>query len=468
MDRTGILIVSKCLSSSAMVDALLRSDKYTPELYIAEKQTNPFNLERAKEHRVIPDLDISKISGFASRFANRIAFGLCDTEDFVVAGGRDELEKRAGVQMVCVTKKFAVEGSKASQRLLFDRISPAFNPNFKVFDPVNYRDESEALRDFRSAAEEMVQPVIKPDAPARGAGVGVWGSDFNTHQEAETFFTRVYSKGRVVVEERIAGEESSFHAFSDGRHFCAAPLTRDYKRALDRDHGNLTGGMGSYRDAKEHLPFVRESEWSEVVGKEEESFRRWKGRGSEPGLRGIVEYDALMHTGKGFKVLERNSRGGNTESINLFTTLEDDLIDICFRIVEGRLRGLRFRKEASVVTCVVPVQYGNPAASVTSDDGSIDLMRALALSKEDGHAIRVYPMDVKAQDGRTIHGNSRCAATVGIANDVEEARELSLRAARVIRGDLRYRRDIASAADIKRSCEHMAVLRAHKVDQVNR
>ena len=149
------------------------------------------------------------------------------------------------------------------------------------------------MADFKKFASQLGEPVIKPDAPARGAGVGVWGRDFATEAEMAAFFRNVYSKGRVIVEERIEGEESSFQAFSDGRHFIVAPQTRDYKRALEGDKGRLTGGMGSYRSEKENLPFLEPSEWNHIVAEEERAFRRWKGRGSQPGLRGIVLYDAL-------------------------------------------------------------------------------------------------------------------------------------------------------------------------------
>jgi len=458
MDRVGVLVVSKCLGSAAVVDTFLRSERYTPELYIAERQANPFNMQRAKEHRVIPDLRITEIAKFAKRFAGRIAFGLCDTEDFVVGGGRDLLEKEAGIPMVCVTKKYAVEGSKAAQRLLFDRICPAANPGYRIFDSIKYTSQRDAVQDLRAVVKEMNQPVIKPDAPARGAGVGVWGSDFKTEEEAELFFLNLYSKGRVVVEERVEGEESSFHAFSDGRHLCVAPLTRDYKRALDGNRGRLTGGMGSYRDATERLPFITDAEWSEVLSAEDKAFRKWKGRGSNPGLRGIVEYDALMHTGSGFKILERNSRGGNTESINLFTTLEDDLADVCFRMVEGSLRGLRFRKQASVVTCVVPRAYGTSESSSNSE-GEIGLTRAVELQREHDPNVRIFPMDVRVEGGKVIHGSSRCVAVVGIGDSIAEARDFSLKAVRRIDGDLRHRDDIASEEDLLKSRDHMEALR---------
>ena len=135
LDKVGILIVSKCLSSAAIIDTFARSERYSPEFFVAERQVNPLNYKRAKVHKVIPDLDVWEIAKFAGRHRNEIAFGLTDTEDFVTAGGRDILEKETGVPMLCVTKKFAVEASKADQRLLFERICPEANPRYKVFDP---------------------------------------------------------------------------------------------------------------------------------------------------------------------------------------------------------------------------------------------------------------------------------------------------------------------------------------------
>lgn len=459
MDKVGILIVSKCLGSSALVDTFLRSEKYRPEFYIVEKQVNPFNFERAKVHSVIPDLNINDIARFATIHKERLAFGLADTEDFVTAGGRDVVERESSVPMMCVTKKYAIESSKADQRLLFDDIFDDINPRCKIFDPRTYRNEDATIRDLKKLADEVHQIVIKPDAPARGAGVGVWGNDFKTESEMISFFRNVYSRGRVVVEERIDGEESSFHAFSDGRHLSIAPLTRDYKRALDGNQGKLTGGMGSYRGPEMYLPYLRASEWEHVVRAEQDAFRKWRGKGSNPELRGIVLYDALMHTGSGFKILERNSRGGNTELVNLLTTMKDDLVDVCFRMIDGTLRGVRFSRQASVATCAVPVAYG------TSDPHSqaverIDLRRAYELEKNYGGKLRILPMDVRLEDGRTYIGTSRSVAVVGIDSTIEDAREISLSGIRKLDGPLRNRTDIASKSSIEGSRDHLRSLRA--------
>ncbi|MDE1854581.1 MAG: hypothetical protein KGI38_12665 [Thaumarchaeota archaeon] len=457
MDRVGILVVSKCLSSPPIVDAFSRSQKHRCDFYVVEKQANPFNLARAKVHAIVPDLNLRDIARFAKRHSTSIDFGFADTEDFVVQGGRDVLEEEAGVKVVSVTKEYALEGSKAGQRLLFERICPAFNPRFKVFDPAEYGDVERAVSDFRRWAGEVRSVVIKPDAPARGAGVGVGGNDFRTEDEMTSFFRGVYSKGKVLVEEKVEGEESSFQAFSDGKHFVPAPMTRDYKRAFDEDKGRLTGGMGSFRDDRSYLPFVGSSEWEAVVRAEDSAFRKWKGKGSKPGLRGIVLYDALMHTGKGFKVLERNSRGGNTEFVNLLTTLEDDFVDVCFRILDGSLKGMRFRREASVVTCAVPLAYGTGDKNPGGQE--IDIAKANRLVKEHPDEYRVYPMDLRLDGGRTMSGTSRSVAAVGLGEAVGQARERSLEVVKSIVGPVRWREDIASRKDLDKRATHLNSLR---------
>ena len=456
MDRVGILVVSKCLSAPGIIDALSRSS-YRPDFYVVERQANPFTLARAAVHRVVPDLAIGEVAKFARKHRTRLSFGLTDTEDFIVAGGRDVVEREAGVPMLCVTGEYAVEKSKADQRILFERLFRSANPRYRVFDPSRFKDEGSAAVAFRRFASELKEPVIKPDAPARGAGVGVWGQEFSNEDDMVSFFKRVYSKGRVVVEERLEGEESSFHALSDGRHFIVAPQTRDYKRALDGNKGKLTGGMGSYRDGASHLPFVTPSEWESVALQERSAFMRWKGRGSNPGLRGFVLYDALMHTGRGFKVLERNSRGGNTEQLCLFATVEDDLVDVFFRMVEGTLKGIRFAKKASVVTCAVPLNYGIPGSAPLGGE-MIDLDAAYAVQKRTP-GLMVYPMDVTLRAGGTYMGASRSVAVVGVAPSVEEARELSLSGVDSLGGPLRSRRDVASKEDLYASVRHMRLLR---------
>ena len=282
MDKVGILVVSKCLSAAAIIDTFARSERYSPEFYVAERQVNPLNFKRAKVHEVIPDLNVGDVAKFAeqAREADRLRAdrhgGLCH--------GRWEGHRGEGDRDPDALRHEGVRGrgeqGRPAPALREDLPRGATRATWSS-TPKEYPNEDEAVAVLKGLAKDMTGGfVIKPDAPARGAGVGVWGKDFRTEEEAVAFFLNVYSKGRVVVEERIEGEESSFHAFSDGRHFVAAPLTRDYKRALDGDKGKLTGGMGSYRGPEDALPSCPLQSGRRSCAWSRDAFERVEGAGA--------------------------------------------------------------------------------------------------------------------------------------------------------------------------------------------
>ena len=138
MAEIGVLVVSYGSRGASFVDALYRSEKYKIDLYIADKQRNPFNLERAREHKVIPDLNIKKIMDFAKQFKNRIDFGIVGPEGPIIDGIRDLIEDELDIPMICPTKEFALEESKLRQRLLMSECCPEANPEFRVFNKKDY------------------------------------------------------------------------------------------------------------------------------------------------------------------------------------------------------------------------------------------------------------------------------------------------------------------------------------------
>jgi len=56
-----------------------------------------------------------------------------------------------------------------------------------------------------------------------------------------------YSGEKVVIEEFLEGEECSIMAVCDGEKSVLLPTARDYKRSLDNDKGENTGGMGGLK-----------------------------------------------------------------------------------------------------------------------------------------------------------------------------------------------------------------------------
>lgn len=470
MERVGVLVVSYGSREAAIVEALKRSEEYRVDLYIVDRQRNPFNLARAKEHIVVPNLDVDRILSFAERFKGEIDFGIVGPEKPIIEGVRNLVEVRAGIPIICPTREFAIEGSKVAQRLLFQDVVPEANPRFRVFSPSDYPSVDEAKRELEKWLDELDNRVaVKPDAPAAGKGVGVWGDHFTSREQVLEHFTSNYREGAVIVEERLEGEESSFQALCDGEHLIPLPETRDYKRAFDGDMGPNTGGMGSYKDVGDCLPFMtredRERE-EEIV---ERIFRKLKGRGRNPGLMGMPFYVAFMHTREGPKILENNSRFGDPEILNILPILKDDFVEVCYRILEGNLKDVEVEDKATVATYKVPPSYGGyieiyPEKVRAEEIGSpIILEEAERLESLYEGRMRIYPGSVELRDGRIYALRSRAICVVGIGDTIEEARSISLEGIDAIKGGgLWNRRDIGSREHIERSVAHMERLRGFR------
>lgn len=468
MEKVGVLVVSYGAREAAIVDAFSRSQNYQVDIYVADKQLNPFNLERATKHVVIPDLNIEAICKFAEATKENLDFGIVGPEKPIIEGVRDLIEKRTKIPIICPTKDSAIEGSKVLQRQLFQEIAPEVNPRFKIFSSSEYRTVAELKKAVYIWLDELHdQAVVKPDKPALGKGVGVWGDHFTTREELFEHFLSDYEHGAVIIEEKIEGEESSYQAFSDGRHIVPLPDTRDYKRAFDNDKGPNTGGMGSYKNADETLPFLTTDDRIRELDVTERIFNRWQIRTyDESALRGVPMYVALMHTGKGLKILENNTRPGDPEIINILPLLKEDFVDTCFRMLEGTLTTVKMERAASVTTYKVPPNYGGYAETFPnfvdqSEVGKpVDLSKAYQLEQKYGDHIRVYPAAMEAREGETYALRSRAVSVMGIGADIQEAREISMDGCKAIAGGALWNRnDIASEEHIRKSVEKMEALR---------
>jgi phosphoribosylamine--glycine ligase len=465
MEKIGVLVVSYGSRETAMIDAFVRSLAYEVELYVADKQLNPFNVKKATKHIVIPDLNIEEICRFAETNKDRIDFGIVGPEKPIIEGVRDLVEKRTGIPMICPTKEFAIEESKIQQRLLFEKIVPKVNPRFRIFDPkkLSTTDAKKAVYSWLDELENKA--VVKPDKPAAGKGVGVWGDHFNTREQLFEHFLSNFQYGTVLIEEKIEGEESSFQALCDGKHLVPLPDTRDYKRAFDEDKGPNTGGMGSYKNVGDVLPFLSSEDRARETEVVTRIFNKWRENDGE-GLRGVPLYVAFMHTGGEPKILENNSRPGDPEIINILSILKDDFVDVCYKILEGSLTRVTLEKKATVATYKVPPDYGGYAEAfpnrVNRDEigTPVNLAKAYELSKKYGDRIRIYPAAMELRERETYALKSRAVCAVGIDGDIETAREVSLEGLKaIIGGALWNRTDIASGKHIEASRQHMAALR---------
>jgi phosphoribosylamine--glycine ligase len=468
MEKVGVLVVSYGARETAMVDAFARSPNYEVELYIVDKQRNPFNVERAAEHVVITDLSVEKICEFAETHKDRIDFVMVGPEKPIIEGVRDLVEQRTGLPVICPKQEYAIEASKVQQRLLFQDVVPEANPRFKIFNPKDYTGTAEVKTAVYEWLDQLEnKAVVKPDKPAAGKGVGVWGDHFVTREQLFEHFMSNFQYGSVIIEEKIDGEESSFQALCDGEHLIPLPDTRDYKRAFDDDRGPNTGGMGSYKDSSDALPFTTMADRNREVALAAKIFEEWKTKAKDgAALRGVPLYLAFMHTADELKILENNSRPGDPEIINILPLLKDDFVDVCFRILDGNLTRVDLEKSATVLTYKVPPNYGGYVdvfpglVDKATVETPVDLSEAYSLAKKYGDRIRVYPAAMELRSDGAYALKSRAVGVLGVGDTVEEARELSLEGIHAVKGGVLWNRtDIASKQHIAKSVSHMVQLR---------
>src|SRR5262249_9427842 len=176
--------------------------------------------------------------------------------------------------------------------------------------------------------------VIKADGLAAGKGVFVCD---NLRQALaaidQVMVRRDFGKAgdRIIIEERLDGQETSILALTDGRTIVPLESSQDHKRAFDHDEGPNTGGMGAYSPAGIVTPELMEEVEREILVPVVHALKR-----ARRPFRGVL-YAGLMLTNQGPKVLEFNVRLGDPEAQAVVVGLKSDLFEALEAVVEGRL-----------------------------------------------------------------------------------------------------------------------------------
>jgi len=261
----------------------------------------------------------------------------------------------------------------------------------------------------------------------------------------EVLTKRIGGAARIVLEEKLVGEEFTIQAFCDGRNVVPMPAVQDHKRAYEGDRGPNTGGMGSYSQKDGLLPFLRRDEYEAAVGIMRDVVSALRRSGSE--YRGTL-YGQFMLTRDGPKVIEFNARFGDPEAMNVLSLLECDFVRICMRMADGTISksDAKFLPQASVCKYVVPEGYGTkPLADqeITVDEKAI---------REEGAML--YYASVNERGGKVYTTTSRSLGIVGVSESIDAAERTVELALRHVSGRIHVRHDIAKpdmlAAKVRR------------------
>ncbi|MGQ9497085.1 MAG: phosphoribosylamine--glycine ligase [Desulfotomaculales bacterium] len=266
-----------------------------------------------------------------------------------LAAGIVDTFRAAGLRIFGPTREAAaIEGSKVFAKRLMEKYGIP-TARAAVFE------DPEAARKY--IREANTPCVVKADGLAAGKGVIV-ADDVETALDAVDIIMvrRAFGAAgaRVLIEERLEGEEASILAFSDGERVLPLLPAQDHKRVFDGDAGPNTGGMGAYAPAPACTPeMVRDIEERILLP----AVRALKNEGVP--YVGVL-YAGLMLTADGPKVLEFNVRFGDPEAQPLLVLLAGDLVDAMEAALDGELDKIRLAWHPGAAVCVVMAAAGYP------------------------------------------------------------------------------------------------------------
>jgi phosphoribosylaminoimidazole (AIR) synthetase len=190
-----------------------------------------------------------------------------------------------------------------------------YNPVYKVV----CADDPELDAKLSNGVVNLLDWVIKCDGLASGKGVWVGGGvHYNTHAEGRDLVLSGLERGRVLLEERLVGQEFSLHSICYEGRVQHTPCVRDFKRRGSDDTGPNTGGMGTISYADGLMPFLTPDEYIECC-----QVNEWVS--AKIDFTGVL-YGSFMKTDDGsLKVIEYNCRPGDSEWINLAMLADVDI-----------------------------------------------------------------------------------------------------------------------------------------------
>ncbi|MBI3021914.1 MAG: phosphoribosylamine--glycine ligase, partial [Candidatus Omnitrophica bacterium] len=295
------------------------------------------------------DVGAEDVEGLAEFAENKdIDLTVVGQEAALAKGIVDLFEKR-GLRIFGPTKAAArLESSKAFAKNLMKKYHIPTS-QFAVFD------DPQAARAY--VRQLGVPIVVKADGLCGGKGTIVAQTLSEALGAIDLLMEdRIFKQAgeRIVVEERLVGEEVSIIVVTDG--VTALPLlpAQDHKRLHDGDKGPNTGGMGAYAPAPLIDAPLAKQIMEQVITP---TIRAMASEGLH--FKGVL-YAGLMMTSDGPKVLEYNVRFGDPEIQAILPLLKSDLVPILDDTVEGRLSTTSCEWEPGSCACVVIASNGYP------------------------------------------------------------------------------------------------------------
>jgi len=391
----------------------------------------PGNAGTAEDAENVPisEMDFPRLIGFARD--NRVDLTVVGPEAPLAAGIVDVFRSER-LRIFGPSKEAAeLESSKVFCKQLL-RSANVPTAEFQVFS------DPESARRYLLDRED-VPIVVKADGLAAGKGVIVC----KNREEALAAVEKIAEKkvfgtagDRLVIEERLHGEEASVLAITDGKTIVTLQPAQDHKPAYDGDTGPNTGGMGAYSPAPvvtdEMLHWIEANVLVPTVHAMKKTGRPFQG----------VLYAGLMITPLGPRVLEYNARFGDPECQPLMMRLKSDLAAILVAAVDGRLDQVEPPEwDSRPAVCVVMASEGYPG----------EYRKGFPISGLEEAAklpdVKVFHAGTVIRDGQVVTSGGRVLGVTALGDNIARAKYQAYAAVKCINWPGKWcRKDIADKA----------------------
>jgi phosphoribosylamine--glycine ligase len=402
----------------------LAQSKELKKLYIAPG--NPGTARWGENVEIKAD-DIGELVKFAQE--KKIDLAIIGPEDPLAAGVVDAFEK-VGIKAFGPNQAAAqLEADKvfAKQIMKASSVSTAEGRTFTRFSDA---------KAYIASRDEPV--VVKAAGLAKGKGVIVCEEPSDGILAAEKIMVgRIFGSAgdKIVVEDKLIGEEASILAFVDGRNIYVMESSQDHKPVGDGDTGPNTGGMGAYSPA----PVVTDEMMSQIEREILVPVVDCMNRNDTP-YRGVL-YAGIMVTAGGPRVLEFNVRFGDPETQPIMMRLKSDLLEVCLAVCQQKLDEVTLQWDKRPALCVVMASGGYPGdyqkgKEITGIDKASELKDVV-----------VFHAGTAMKDGKVVTAGGRVLGITATGDTVADAKARAYEGvSRISFEGAHFRHDIADKA----------------------
>ena len=278
--------------------------------------------------------------------------------------------------------------------------------------------------------------VVKADGLAAGKGVLVAENRTGAKDFVKECFEGAFGSAgtKVVIEEKLNGEEASVLALTDGKTIVQMVSSQDHKRIFDRDRGPNTGGMGAYSPAPVVTKEVEALIETQVLkpflkGINEENLY----------FRGVIFCGVMIEDGKP-KVLEFNVRFGDPEIQPVMRRFIGDWYDVLDKTVDGRLANAKLEWSKECAISVVMASGGYP--------GDYEVGKEITgLDEAAATGAVVFHCGTAKKGGKIVTAGGRVLGVSATAKHIREAKFAAYYGVKQIKFDgMFFRNDISDKA----------------------